>query len=148
VLRQAEEVFRPMATRRGIQFTAAVPDGHSWVRADPLRISQVLGNLLGNAFKFTPENGAVSYGASLTGDDVAFAVKDTGPGIAPEQRGHLFEQFWQARNDNRGVGLGLAIAKGIVDAHGGRIWCEGELGAGTTFNFTLPLARATRSSDP
>jgi signal transduction histidine kinase len=139
VLRQAEETFRPMAEKRRISLTAKAPEEKVWVRADPFRVSQVLGNLIGNAIKFTPETGSVTYGATPSGGEIAFHVTDTGPGIPPEQRTHLFEQFWQARRDDkRGVGLGLTIAKGIVDAHGGRIWCESETGSGSTFYFTLP----------
>lgn len=142
LLRQAEETFRPVAARRGIELKSSVPQEKIWVHADPFRVSQVLGNLLGNALKFAPENGKVSYGAAVSDGAVAFYVTDNGPGIPPDQSAHLFEQFWQARNDKRGVGLGLTIAKGIVDAHGGRIWCDSVLGAGSTFSFTLP-ARAT-----
>lgn len=138
VLRQADETFRPIAAKRGIQLKLIGPDHQVWVRADPFRVSQVLGNLLGNALKFTPTGGAVIYGATVDGGEVVFHVSDNGPGIPPEQTAHLFEQFWQARSDKRGVGLGLAIAKGIVDAHGGRIWCESIVGSGSTFSFTLP----------
>ena len=139
VLRQADETFRPMAEKRHIQLTSDVPKEQTWVRADPLRVSQVLGNLLGNALKFTPENGRVSYGATVSDGGIAFYVTDSGPGVPEDQRAHLFEQFWQARkNDKRGVGLGLTIAKGIVDAHGGRIWCDTKVGEGSTFSFTLP----------
>ena len=139
ILRQAEETFRPIAERRGIKLTASCPTAEVWVRADPLRVSQVLGNVVGNALKFTPENGSVTFGAVVSGGEVEFRVTDTGPGISPEQGEHLFEMFWQARrNDRRGVGLGLTIAKGIVDAHGGRIWFESAVGTGSTFSFTLP----------
>ncbi|HEY3134323.1 MAG TPA: GAF domain-containing sensor histidine kinase [Gemmatimonadaceae bacterium] len=142
VLRQAEETFRPIAQKRSIQLTSIVPPAKIWVRADPLRVSQVLGNLLGNALKFTPENGSVTYGATVSDGIVAFFVSDTGPGVPEDQRAHLFEQFWQARkNDKRGVGLGLTIAKGIVDAHGGNIWCESKVGSGSTFYFTLPMPK-------
>jgi len=149
VLRQAEETFRPIAEKRRIGLAAASPDGPIWVRADPLRVSQVLGNLLGNALKFTPDGGSVTYGATSSDGDIAFYVTDTGPGIPPEQRTHLFEQFWQARkNDKRGVGLGLTIAKGIVDAHGGRIWCESEIGSGSKFFFTLPAPKSPSEVPP
>ena len=139
ILRQADETFRPIARKRRIRLRSQCPDGPIWVRGDSFRISQLLGNLLGNALKFTPDGGSVTYGGTLSGGEVTFYVTDTGPGIAPEQMTHLFEQFWQARNDKRGVGLGLTIAKGIVDAHGGRIWCDSTLGAGSTFSFTLPV---------
>jgi signal transduction histidine kinase len=142
ILRQAEETFRPIADRRGLRLTALCPAGEVWVHADPFRVTQVLGNLIGNAIKFTPEGGKVTFGGLISGDEVEFRVTDTGPGIAPEQGKHLFEMFWQARlNDRRGVGLGLTIAKGIVDAHGGRIWFVSEPGAGSTFSFTLPTLK-------
>jgi signal transduction histidine kinase len=132
LFRQTEETFRPLATRRRISLVSLPPSEGVCVRADPFRVTQVLGNLLGNALKFTPEGGEVRLCATVQDSEVVFEVTDTGPGIAPEQAMHLFEQFWQARrNDKRGVGLGLTIAKGIVDAHGGRIW-------GSTFAFTLP----------
>ena len=79
--------------------------------------------------------------ASADGNHVAIHITDTGPGIAPADLEHLFENFWQARrNDHRGVGLGLAIAKAVVEAHGGKIWCESSPGHGSTFSFTLPRA--------
>jgi signal transduction histidine kinase len=141
IFRQAEETFRPLADKRRIRLTCMAPHESVNVRADPLRVSQVLGNLLGNALKFTPENGDVIFHAAPKGREVVFHVSDTGPGIPPEQIEHLFEQFWQARrNDKRGVGLGLTIAKGIVEAHGGKIWCESVVGGGSTFSFTLPAS--------
>ena len=139
VFRQVEETFTPLARRRGIVLKSDSPDADILVRADSFRVSQALGNLLGNAIKFTPENGEVDLSVTRDGGDVVFRVRDNGPGIPQEQIDHLFEQFWQARrNDKRGVGLGLTIAKGIVDAHGGRIWCDSILGSGTTFSFSLP----------
>lgn len=136
---QLEDTFRPLAARREISLVTTSPPEGLTVRADEFRLSQVMGNLLGNAIKFTPERGTVTFSARRDGSNVLFEVSDTGPGIPPEQLSHLFEQFWQARkNDKRGVGLGLTIAKGIVDAHGGRIWVESTPGAGTTFSFVIP----------
>jgi signal transduction histidine kinase len=136
---QLEETFRPLAARRGIELTAKLPADGVIVRADEFRLSQVMGNLLGNAIKFTPDGGMVTFSARRDGAEVIFEVTDTGPGIPADQVSHLFEQFWQARkNDKRGVGLGLTIAKGIVDAHGGRIWVNSTPGAGTTFLFAIP----------
>jgi signal transduction histidine kinase len=112
------------------------------VRADPYRVSQIISNLVGNALKFTPERGKVTFQAVPNGQNVAFHVSDTGPGIAAQDVEHLFDNFWQARNDHRGVGLGLPIAKGMVEAHGGMIWCETRPGQGSTFSFTLPRADA------
>jgi signal transduction histidine kinase len=143
IFRQSEEAFRPLAARRRITLIIVPPDAGLKVRADSFRLQQLLGNLLGNAIKFTPETGEVSLRAYAEEREVIFEVCDTGPGIPPEQMDHLFEEFWQARtNDKRGVGLGLTIAKGIVEAHGGRIWCNSTLGAGSTFAFALPRATA------
>jgi signal transduction histidine kinase len=141
IFSQIEETFRPLAEERRLKLTAIPCEEGVCVRADSLRVSQVLGNLLGNSIKFTPEGGEVTFGAARGEREVVFDVSDTGPGIPPDQVEHLFDQFWQARkNDKRGVGLGLTIAKGIVEAHGGRIWCHSVVGAGSTFSFTLPAA--------
>jgi len=111
------------------------------VRADRDRLLQALGNLVGNAIKFTPEGGRVGVYVSRDGDQVRFEVRDTGPGIPADQLPHLFDRFWQARNSGRrSVGLGLSIAKGIVEAHGGRIWVESEEGKGARFFVTVPSA--------
>ncbi len=124
---------------------ADLPD----VWADRSRLLQILENLLGNAVKFTPAGGQATAGAASRDGEVLFWVADTGRGIAPEQLPHLFDRFWQATpGERRGVGLGLAIAKGIVEAHGGRIWAESTPGKGSVFFFTLPRAdrvEATRS---
>jgi len=141
IFRQAEESFRPLAEKRQVQLETIPPEDGVAVRADPLRVSQIVSNIVGNAIKFTPERGTVTIRSAANGNHVAFHVTDTGPGIAPADMDHLFDNFWQARrNDHRGVGLGLAIAKGVVEAHGGRIWCDSAPGRGSTFSFTLPRA--------
>jgi signal transduction histidine kinase len=141
IFRQASESLGPAAEKRDVRLDIIPPGDGVVVRADPLRVSQLVGNLVGNAIKFTPEKGSVTLKAAPNGDRVLVQVTDTGPGIAPSDIPHLFDNFWQARrNDHRGVGLGLAIAKGVVEAHGGKIWCESTVGAGTTFSFTLPMA--------
>ncbi|MGZ3557193.1 MAG: sensor histidine kinase [Gemmatimonadaceae bacterium] len=140
IFRQAEETFRPLAEKRQLRFDAASDDGAA-VRADPTRVSQIVGNLIGNAIKFTPEQGSVRVRALREDSQVEFQVIDDGPGIPADSMPHLFDSFWQARlSDRRGVGLGLTIAKGIVEAHGGRMWVESTVGAGSTFHFTLPAA--------
>jgi signal transduction histidine kinase len=141
ILRQADETFQPRAERRQILLTVILPSDDLFVRADALRVQQVLGNLIGNALKFTPPDGNITVRAVADENEVAFHVTDSGPGVPQDQIPHLFEQFWQARNDKRGVGLGLAIAKGIADAHGGRIWCDSTVGRGSTFSFTLPRVK-------
>ena len=119
---------------------------------DKERVLQVLGNLIGNAIKFTPEGGSVQVNAEAVGDEVLFTVRDTGIGVPSKQLPHVFDRFWQATPKVRlGSGLGLTIAKGVVEALGGRIWAESRPGEGTTFFFTLPLATseardATRSN--
>jgi PAS domain S-box-containing protein len=111
--------------------------------ADPHRLIQVLENLIGNAIKFVPADGRIAVGAAPRDDDVMFWVADTGPGISPAEMSRIFDPFWQAKKgDRRGVGLGLPITRGIVEAHGGRIWVESTPGRGSIFFFTIPrLAR-------
>ncbi len=140
IMRQAEETFRPLAERHHLHFHIAARDS-AVVRADPKRVSQIVGNLVGNAIKFTPEQGSVTLKVISDGEQVVFQVADDGPGIPPEQISHLFDNFWQARkSDQRGVGLGLAIAKELVEAHGGKIWVESKVDDGSTFSFSLPAA--------
>lgn len=144
LFRQAEETFRPLAEKRSIYLETVPPDDGVAVRADPFRVSQIVGNIVGNALKFTPQHGNVTIRAVANGNHVAIHITDSGPGISPADIEHLFDDFWQARrNDHRGVGLGLAIAKGVVEAHGGMIWCDSAPGRGSTFSFTLPRAIAT-----
>jgi signal transduction histidine kinase len=101
----------------------------------------VLSNLIGNAIKFTPDGGQIALHVRAETDAVRFAVSDTGAGISPDQMQRIFGRFWQARpSDRRGLGLGLTIAKSIVEAHGGRIGAESRPGEGTEFWFTIPVA--------
>ena len=141
LVEQAVENMRPLAEDRGIHLAVQLTGAELLVHADAARVQQALGNLLGNALKFTERGGRVTLRAHPGDGCVVFAVEDTGPGISADRLPRLFEQFWQARvGDRRGVGLGLSIAKGIVDAHGGRIWVESTPGQGTTFWFTIPSA--------
>jgi PAS domain S-box-containing protein len=135
---EALGLMEPLAEERGIRLAAAVDDCPA-VRADRDRVLQVFSNLVGNALKFTPAGGTVTVGAAPEDDAVRFWVRDTGPGIAPDDVDRLWEPFWQAEGPARrsGAGLGLPIARGIVEAHGGRVGVESELGVGTTFRFTL-----------
>jgi len=135
------DMLRPLATGSTIRMETNIEDDLPNVLADAARIQQVLSNLVGNAVKFTPRAGRISVCAELMEGEVRFAVIDTGPGIPAEQLPHIFGRFWQAKtSDRRGIGLGLAIAKGIVEAHNGRIWVESSVGLGSTFYFTLPVA--------
>ncbi|HMJ18497.1 MAG TPA: ATP-binding protein [Gemmatimonadaceae bacterium] len=142
IMRQAEETFRPLAAKRHVNFEATLQNGAT-VRADPARVSQIVGNLVGNAIKFTPEKGSVKLRATPVDKNIVFEVVDDGPGIPADSMSHLFDNFWQARkSDRRGVGLGLAIAKGLVEAHGGKIWVESSVDHGSTFSFSLPTMGA------
>jgi signal transduction histidine kinase len=144
VVQQTEDTFRPLADAQKIEFRTEWPNDRTVVRADPLRLSQVLGNLIGNALKFTPAGGSITLRIQREEHNVMFGVADTGQGIAPEQVGRVFEDFWQARKgDGRGIGLGLAIAKALVEAQRGTISVESTLGKGTTFCFRLPASNAS-----
>ncbi len=142
LLVQTYELFKVQAATSSItlQYHAA-PDTPP-VYADHHRVLQVLSNLIGNAMKFTPQGGIVSLSADPKDSQIVFTVSDTGPGIPKENLKDIFNPYWQAKRAERfGAGLGLPIAKGIVEAHGGRIWVESEPGDGTKFYFTLPVAR-------
>ncbi len=135
------EMLLPLAHGGNITLDTNVADSLLPVLADAARIQQVLSNLVGNAVKFTPSQGHVTVSAEPIDGGVKFGVTDNGPGIPPDQVPHIFGRFWQAMpSDRRGIGLGLAIAKGIVEAHGGMIWVESQVGSGSTFYFTLPSA--------
>jgi signal transduction histidine kinase len=135
----AIETLAPLALAKSVvlsqNFAPELPE----VYADPNRMNQVLSNLIGNALKFTPEGGAVTIEGTREGKFVLFAVRDTGVGIQPEDLPFVFDRFWQSKRMNRsGAGLGLAIARGIVLGHGGRIWIESVPGVETVVRFTLP----------
>lgn len=139
IIDEALEILQPLATQAGIALEVDPFDDGDPIPVDKLRILQVLSNLVGNAIKFTPRGGSVRLCVVRRTSLVEFCVRDTGPGIAPDQLPHIFGKFWQARaTDRRGLGLGLAIAKGIVDAHGGTIWVESKPGVGSEFLFTVP----------
>ncbi|MBZ4420946.1 GAF domain-containing sensor histidine kinase [Myxococcus sp. RHSTA-1-4] len=139
LVREATELHRALAEAKSIQLTADVPEDAPAVFADQNRVLQILSNLLGNALKFTPEGGRISVRAVAEGGLMRFSVRDTGVGIPSAVLPHLFEPFWQAQaGTSEGAGLGLPIAKGLVEAHGGSFWVESSPGLGSTFSFTLP----------
>ena len=148
VRQQAVEVSSLLEDSRDTLATLATPKNQGFeiqagdcgeVMADADRVAQVLSNLVGNAAKFTPEGGRITVSTEATEREVRFCVSDTGPGIEEQDLPHIFDRFWQVRRVRRGgVGLGLAIAKGIVEAHGGRIWARSAPGVGSDFYFTLP----------
>jgi signal transduction histidine kinase len=138
MLSEAMEMLRPIAAEKGIHLEVSTATRLPDVLADTTRILQVLSNLIGNAIKFTPSGGRVTISAIRQGSKVRFDIADTGPGIAPEQLAHIFGRFWQAnRADTRGIGLGLSIAKGIVEAHGDELRVTSTVGVGSTFSFAL-----------
>jgi signal transduction histidine kinase len=141
VVAEALEIFRLLAEEKGISLESHIATEPLPVAFDHDRILQVLANLIANAIKFTPRGGRIRVRAELVAKDIEVSVSDTGPGIPEDQRAAVFERFWQASTTGRkGLGLGLYIAKSLVEAHGGKIWFESQVGEGSTFHFTLPLA--------
>lgn len=144
-IREALEMLEGQASLKGVRLEYHVGQPALSVSADRERLIQVLANLIGNAVKFAFDGGRVDTTAERTGREVRFSVSDAGPGISPEHLHHVFDRFWKGESGGRrGTGLGLHIAKSIVDAHGGRIWAESQLGQGATFHFTLPLEETGR----
>jgi signal transduction histidine kinase/DNA-binding response OmpR family regulator len=149
----SRELFAPMATEHSIDLVLHEDADLPSVNADPHRLLQVLANLIGNAIKFTPDGGRVELLAQAVEDDltatllmgkrgsaVRFTVSDTGPGIATADLTHIFERYWQSPTDhNKGAGLGLAIAKGLIEAHGRQLNVESVVGSGSSFWFTIPV---------
>jgi PAS domain S-box-containing protein len=143
LLEAALRTLKPLAQQAGIELRVDLPATLPIVLADPERIGQVLSNLVGNALKFTPSGGHITVSAEQRESEVAVSVTDSGRGITPEQLANVFDRYWQSAESDirtRGAGLGLPIARGIVEAHGGRMSAQSELGKGATFEFTLPIA--------
>lgn len=135
ILDEANELFKAQPAATSVTLQVRKPEKVAPVYADRHRVMQVLSNLIGNSLKFTPPGGVVAMAAEQRDGEVLFTESDTGPGI-------VFSPYWQAKRAERlGAGLGLPIAKGIVESHGGRIWVESEPGKETKFFFTLPVAR-------
>jgi len=152
IIKEAVEEFKGAAAAKGVTLEAE-PEGEcGYVVCDRSRVMQVLSNLIGNAIKFTPAKGRICVSCQRTSPEgeVQISVSDTGEGIAPEKIKTIFERFSQIHNqDRRGIGLGLYIAKMMVEEHLGRIWVESKLGEGSTFHFTLPLCSgAIREAKP
>ena len=141
--RYAVESLRGVAESQGIQLDIELTKGLPLVNGDPVRLRQMIGNLIDNAIKYTPEGGTVSVKAEAEGGQIILRVVDNGPGIPSADQPYLFDKFFRASNipdDMPGTGLGLSIVKSIVDNHGGRIWVDSKLGEGSTFTVVLLAA--------
>ena len=135
-------LVRERTGRRGIALHQAAHEGLDQIRADERKIRQVLLNLLSNAIKFTPDGGRIDVRAKNVDGSAEVSVSDTGVGIAPEDQEAIFEEFRQvgtAAKKVEGTGLGLALSRKFIELHGGRIWVTSQLGAGSTFTFTIPV---------
>jgi signal transduction histidine kinase len=147
LVQQAVEDHMAQAAERSVRLEVDESPGLPEVPVDRARVLRVLGNLLSNAIRFTPEDGRVTLSATASNEGVEMCVADTGPGIDEADLAHVFDRYWQARRQGRsGAGLGLAIAKGIVQSHGGRIWVESTVGEGSRFKFVLPLKPRQRAA--
>jgi signal transduction histidine kinase len=144
LVREVLDALAQQAAAKSLKLIDGSPETTLRVSCDHARAIQLLDNVVGNAVKFSGEGGSVTVSVEPDGEMVRFSVTDEGPGIAPEELPHVFDRYYQARRRNRdGIGIGLSIARGIVEAHGGRIWVESPAasGTGTTFFFTLPAAQ-------
>jgi PAS domain S-box-containing protein len=143
IIESVVEMFADRAASQKVKLRTVVPANAFWVSADASRITQVLGNLVANALRFTPVDGVVTLGARTNGAGMTFWVQDTGCGIPASELPRVFDRFWHARRGRAagGTGLGLAIAQGIVRAHAGQISVESIVGKGSTFSFTIPRAQ-------
>ena len=141
---QALHMFELEAKEQGIALEAKLPTNLPLITADSGRVVQVLGNLVRNAIKFTPAQGRVTISVAQEDGSVRFIVSDTGRGIPAENQARIFDRYWQSSDGARarGAGLGLSIAKGIVEAHGGQIAARSVIGEGSTFSFTIPSVRS------
>jgi signal transduction histidine kinase len=137
-------LVRERASRRGIRLGSTIDERLGTIDGDERKVKQVLLNLLSNGLKFTPEGGRIDVGARLDGDRAEVSVADTGIGIAPADQDAVFEEFRQVGTADKkaeGTGLGLALSRKFIELHGGKIWVQSQLGAGSTFTFTLPRRR-------
>jgi PAS domain S-box-containing protein len=140
IAHEALEQAGIVAADQGITVSRGPMERGTTIWVDRDRVVQALGNLIGNALKFTPPGGQVTVAVTADGEAVRFSVADTGPGIAPDQLPRLFDRYWQANTaDRRGIGLGLSIVQGIAAAHGGDVQVQSRLGAGTVFTLVLPI---------
>jgi len=141
VLKYSLDMFDAQIKKKNLQLTQEMAQEIHSLRANPIRIRQMVDNLIGNAIKYTPNDGAIRVSISMQEQQIILKVEDNGPGIPPEEQSHIFEKFYRATNvpeDAQGSGLGLAIVKSIVDSHQGRVWVESSKGKGSSFIVLLP----------
>jgi signal transduction histidine kinase len=142
IAEQTVRMFEPLAAPKSISLQLVLSQSSTFAFCDHNRVSQVMGNLIGNAIKFTQAGGTVTVSVQSLEKLHEITVADNGPGIQADMREKIFERFSQIdKDDRRGLGLGLYISKMIIEAHGGRIWVDSELGCGSTFHFTLPKGK-------
>jgi len=147
LLQQIAEQFRPVLGAKQQVLDIVVQPDVTLAKCDRQRVFRVFSNLIGNASKFSPAGETIGVEASVRPGEILFGVTDHGCGISSDQQAHIFEPYWQASQERKlGLGLGLAIAKGIVEAHGTRIWVESQVGTGSCFLFTLPSADGDEGS--
>ena len=137
---EAAETIRPLAAEKALTLAVEAGSPAFALVCDREQVLRVLGNLLDNAVKYTPAGGKLKLLARERHGDAEFVVVDDGPGIPRDHLARIFSRHWSGSRDSPGAGLGLYIAKGIVEAHGGRIWVRSEFGKGSAFHFALPLA--------
>ena len=136
------ESIRPFKIARNVRIKTFMPKKSLILKVDESRIKQVIYNILDNAKRYTPPKGKIEIKAEDIGDGIMISIKDEGHGITEEELGKVFEKFYRCKNDpnneKTGSGLGLSIARGIIEVHRGKIWVESEQGKGSRFIFTLP----------
>jgi signal transduction histidine kinase len=141
VVTHAVRQLAPLAQDRAIDLRTEGEAELPLIACDRERITQVLSNLVANALRVTNSGGTVSVGAELLTDEVVFFVKDAGPGISADELPNIFDRSWRSRESTyKGMALGLTVAKGVVQAHQGRIWVDSKLGSGSRFSFSVPIA--------
>jgi PAS domain S-box-containing protein len=143
ILHNSLETFDKLISDKHLNLHLHLPEDIRPTRGNPIRLRQMVDNLIGNAIKYTPESGDIVIEMEAKSEQLIIHISDTGPGIPPADQAHIFEKFFRASNVPKGVGgsgLGLAIVKSIVDSHQGRIWVESLLGQGTSFTVVLPLS--------
>jgi histidine kinase len=143
IVESAVQEIWPLTDTKGLRVTAAVPDPSPWLVCDETRIQQALSNLLSNAVKFTSAGGRIDVTAREQGAEVIVTVADTGVGISADELPRVFDRYYQTPRTRGGAGLGLSIVKGLVEAHGGRVWVESEAGVGSRFHLALPREMET-----